>query len=745
MSRRRHARERRCIRTSTPLRKRDMADEFDPYYTWLGISAKDQPANHYRLLGIEAFEANPNVIEHAADRQMGHLRTFQTGVRGKLCEKLLNEVAAAKILLLNSPKKASYDQGLRRSLLVPLAVALVGEASERSSPSAELSDAEFFTGLIGAAPSRPDLAPAQSPRPGLAAAGARFRWWMAVLPAAGILAVLAAIWLATRGSDQSEPKLAAANTSPAQNSAVPNSAQQNSAQRPDSGPSNSVPQPAPASPSIAPPKPLSSPALTVSPEPVEPPTHTTPASKQNDGALVFGWPVADRHGMSVSVDGMDVPPPERGEWEYRCSAGEHRVLAKRLGYKEEDTLVTVQPGQRRVVDEEFIPKSTLLLDWPLNDREGAELRLDGELRPTSDQQPWPLVVEPGAHSLRISRGETLLFAGRILAPPDARRPLKVPHIPDGMAVLLISWSVENRRGGELTVDGRHARYNENSELIAIPVLPGQHQLHFTKPGCQPVDRTVDLPVGWAPSIVVVALGPTDPSPDAVAPTPHAKPAGDQADNDNSPPLRSASLHVNQDGKLYRLTFGPSIDALKQVDPSSDRVQGKWSRQGREILCQAGTHARLKLPAKIEGDYELDVVFTRNSGDRICVVFPVGDTQADVTLSNAVSGLEAINGRRFDDPSNSYLKRPTQIENDRRHNLQIIVRAIPGYAKINVYLDGETYFSWTGEQKSLRAGPAWSLSDTTKAGLGADNSAAVFHSATLRPSLRLVPDSPDNNQ
>ena len=38
-----------------------MAD-FDPYYQWLAIPLKDQPPNHYRLLGVETFESNADVI-----------------------------------------------------------------------------------------------------------------------------------------------------------------------------------------------------------------------------------------------------------------------------------------------------------------------------------------------------------------------------------------------------------------------------------------------------------------------------------------------------------------------------------------------------------------------------------------------------------------------------------------------------------------------------------------------------------
>ncbi len=42
-------------------------DSFDPYHKWLGIPKKEQPANHYRLLGITVFEPDLDVIEAAAD------------------------------------------------------------------------------------------------------------------------------------------------------------------------------------------------------------------------------------------------------------------------------------------------------------------------------------------------------------------------------------------------------------------------------------------------------------------------------------------------------------------------------------------------------------------------------------------------------------------------------------------------------------------------------------------------------
>lgn len=90
-----------------------MSDSFDPYYKWFGIPPKDQPPNHYRLLGLELFEDDADVIESAADRQMAHLRSLQSGPHGALSQKLLNEVSAARLCLLDPAKRRTYNALLR--------------------------------------------------------------------------------------------------------------------------------------------------------------------------------------------------------------------------------------------------------------------------------------------------------------------------------------------------------------------------------------------------------------------------------------------------------------------------------------------------------------------------------------------------------------------------------------------------------------------------------------------------------
>ena len=61
-------------------------ESFDPYFKWLGISPADQPPTHYRLLGLDAFTSDEDVISNAADRQMMMIRTFQTGPYGDLSQ-----------------------------------------------------------------------------------------------------------------------------------------------------------------------------------------------------------------------------------------------------------------------------------------------------------------------------------------------------------------------------------------------------------------------------------------------------------------------------------------------------------------------------------------------------------------------------------------------------------------------------------------------------------------------------------
>lgn len=93
-----------------------MSEKFDPYLKWLGIRNAQRPVNHYRILGLEPFESDPEVIESAASRQLNHIADFRKSDFPDACELLLLELDAARRCLLNAKTKAAYDLRLRETV-----------------------------------------------------------------------------------------------------------------------------------------------------------------------------------------------------------------------------------------------------------------------------------------------------------------------------------------------------------------------------------------------------------------------------------------------------------------------------------------------------------------------------------------------------------------------------------------------------------------------------------------------------
>lgn len=97
-----------------------MAEEFDPYHKWLGISPKQRPITHYRLLGLSPDETDREVIAAAADRQLAFVQTHKTGKYAELSQRILNEITAAKLCLLDPAKRKKYDKKLKAEGAPPL-------------------------------------------------------------------------------------------------------------------------------------------------------------------------------------------------------------------------------------------------------------------------------------------------------------------------------------------------------------------------------------------------------------------------------------------------------------------------------------------------------------------------------------------------------------------------------------------------------------------------------------------------
>ena len=116
---------------------------FDPYHKWLGIRPEEQPVDHYRLLGITLFEDDLDTISSAADQRMTHIRSFQTGTHAAFSQSILNELAAARVCLLNPSKKAAYDQTLHSKLTPPMPPPVVLPKSPVGAELSRIFDMDF--------------------------------------------------------------------------------------------------------------------------------------------------------------------------------------------------------------------------------------------------------------------------------------------------------------------------------------------------------------------------------------------------------------------------------------------------------------------------------------------------------------------------------------------------------------------------------------------------------------------------
>ena len=90
-----------------------MSDNYELYYKWFGIRADEMPTNAYRLLGVQLFEPDDDVIANAVQQRTSYLRSFLTSEHGAAAQQILNEFKQIEVCLLNPATKATYDEQLR--------------------------------------------------------------------------------------------------------------------------------------------------------------------------------------------------------------------------------------------------------------------------------------------------------------------------------------------------------------------------------------------------------------------------------------------------------------------------------------------------------------------------------------------------------------------------------------------------------------------------------------------------------
>ena len=150
-----------------------------------------------------------------------------------------------------------------------------------------------------------------------------------------------------------------------------------------------------------------------------------------------------------------------------------------------------------------------------------------------------------------------------------------------------------------------------------------------------------------------------------------------------------------------------------------------------VTKQPVKNAMLSLPITVEGDYDLDVQFTRNTGqDAVAIVFCVGTNPCLLTLSESAGKTSrlAINSSLSPPQQGNRIGvEPSVLTNGQKYAVLVTVRLKGEDATVQVSLDGKPHLNWSGKQKaaSVEGWPAKPFAIGT-------HETATFHSVRLRP-------------
>jgi hypothetical protein len=116
-----------------------MSQAFDPYREWLGVCSGSTLPSHYELLGLRPLEADLGKINVAYQRQSAKLAGQLDGARADVAQRLMGELAEARMTLLTPTAKRAYDETLAGRGPVP---------TPTTSPPVEISTAGDVDDLL---------------------------------------------------------------------------------------------------------------------------------------------------------------------------------------------------------------------------------------------------------------------------------------------------------------------------------------------------------------------------------------------------------------------------------------------------------------------------------------------------------------------------------------------------------------------------------------------------------------------
>jgi hypothetical protein len=182
--------------------------------------------------------------------------------------------------------------------------------------------------------------------------------------------------------------------------------------------------------------------------------------------------------------------------------------------------------------------------------------------------------------------------------------------------------------------------------------------------------------------------------------------------------------------LKPLAAATEVDLLGLVEFGQNVLHGDCQPEDKGLLIRTNYKACALLPVFIDGDYELDVEFTRYGREDATLIFvPVGDTSCEVVLggwNGRTSGIQMVEKLAAD---HNPTRRQAGLTSGQRYKATVRVQS-GDKARVEVLLDDKPYLLWQGLRSELSLSHHMPV-PLRHVVLGATNSEVTFHSAKLR--------------
>jgi putative intracellular protease/amidase len=169
--------------------------------------------------------------------------------------------------------------------------------------------------------------------------------------------------------------------------------------------------------------------------------------------------------------------------------------------------------------------------------------------------------------------------------------------------------------------------------------------------------------------------------------------------------------------------------LPAIDSRADAVVGEWTNRAKTLSVGAANGARLALPVEPQGEYDLRISFTRQTGQHsIGVIVVQGGRQVAIEVDAwgmNLSGIQDLDGRTIRD--NPTRRAGMRLENGRRYTLVVEVRN----DGLRALLNEVEFAKHATDGSDLSLSSLWAMPDSKRLGLIAWNSATDFHAVDVR--------------